>query len=73
MSSTYDISTEQDQIVIRIHPPGADREALTKLLDFLELEATRKRSALSEDEAAGLAREVKDAAWAGGSGRATSG
>lgn len=63
MSSAFDVSTEQEQLVIRVHPPGADRETLEAVLDFLELEALRKRSALGEDQAAALAREVKGAAW----------
>lgn len=63
MSSAFDISTEQGQLVIRVHPPGSDRETLEAVLDFLELEALRKRSALEEDRAETLARDVKEASW----------
>jgi hypothetical protein len=63
MSSAFDISTEQGQLVIRVHPPGPDRETLAAVLDFLELEALRKRSALGEEQADALADDVKEAAW----------
>ena len=63
MNSPYEISTERDVLVIRVHSPGADQESLQRLLDFLELEAIRKRSALSEGEAEALARGVQSGAW----------
>lgn len=63
MSSTYEISTERDTLVIRVYPPGADQESLQRLLDFLELEAVRKRSVLDEGQAEHLAQEVKEGAW----------
>ena len=63
MKRVYDIKTEQDDLVIRVHQPGADIEGIQRLLDFLELEAIRKRSALGQEEADNLIGEVKEGAW----------
>jgi len=63
MSTTYEISTERDTLVIRVHPPGVDQESLRRLLDFLELEAIRKRSVLADEPAEDLVRDVNAAAW----------
>lgn len=40
-----------------------DEAALIKLLDFLEFESIRRRSQLTEENAALLAQEIKGRAW----------
>ena len=63
MGTTYEIPTEQDDIVIRLPRQSADQESLMKLLDYLELEGIRRRSQLTEKDAVNLAAEVKQNAW----------
>jgi hypothetical protein len=63
MSNTYEITTEQDSIVIRLPKQAADEEVLMKLLDYLELEAVRRRSRLTKEDAKSLAKEIKQGAW----------
>lgn len=63
MSTIYEITTEQDNIVIRLPKQAADEEVLMKLLDYLELEAIRRRSRLTKEDAKSLAKEIKQGAW----------
>jgi hypothetical protein len=63
VSSTYQITTDQDDILIRLPRRFIDETELVKLLDYLELEAIRRRSQLTESDAATLAAEVRQAAW----------
>ena len=44
-------------------PKASDRDALSRLLDFVELESIRKSSQLTEEEAAHLADEVDRSVW----------
>ena len=63
MSETYEITTEQDDIIIRLPRTSTDQEALSKLLDYLELDAINRRSKLSESEAEQIATTIKQDAW----------
>ena len=63
MGATYEITTEQDDIVIRLSRQSADQDSLMKLLDYLELEAMRRRSQLTARDVADLTAEVKQGAW----------
>lgn len=63
MRSAYQITTEQEDIVIRLPRQFADEKELTTLIDYLELEAIRRKSELSTENAAYLAEEVKRGAW----------
>ena len=63
MSLAYELTADQDNIIIRLSPELVDQKALGKLLDYLELEAIRRRSQLTEQDAQGLASDVKQAAW----------
>lgn len=65
MTLAYDISGDQDNIIIRLPRQSVDRQALEKLLDYLELEAIRRRSQLTEQNAESLSAEVKQGAWQG--------
>jgi hypothetical protein len=62
-SETYSIILEEEDVVIRVHGDLVDQEALTKLLDYLELESIRKRSKLTEAQANVLAAEVDRNVW----------
>ena len=63
MSAAYQITSEQDDIVIRFPRHFIDEQELSKLLDYLELEAIRRRSELSEDDAATLVGDIQHGAW----------
>jgi len=53
----------QENIMIRLPRELVDEKALEKLLDYLELEAIRRRSQLTKQDADNLALDVKQAAW----------
>jgi hypothetical protein len=59
----YEITTDQDDIVVRLPRQVADEEVLAKLLDYLALEAIRRQSALTREDAASLTKEVKQGGW----------
>ena len=63
MSIAYQISSDQDDIVIRLSRHFINEQELTKLLDYLELEAIRRRSKLLPEDANILAGEVQQGAW----------
>ncbi|GEM_PF-5611727 len=63
MNALYEISAEQDDLIIRLPRKSTDEQTLTKLLDFLTLEAIRRQSQLSEEDLAELTKEVKHGAW----------
>lgn len=63
MSTAYQLTSDKDTITIRLNRGAIDEVSLTKLLDFLEMEAIRRRSQLSEEDAELLAEDVKRAAW----------
>jgi hypothetical protein len=44
--------------VVRFNGELVDRDALSRLLDFVELESIRKRSQLGKEDAAQLADEI---------------
>lgn len=62
-SAAYSISVENNQITLQLDSSLIDRDALTRLLDFIELESIRKSSQLTEEQAALLAAEVTRANW----------
>ncbi len=64
MDAPYEVTTDQDSIVIRLPRDFADAEALAQFLDLLDMQAIRQKSQLSDAEAAQLATEVKQDAWA---------
>ncbi len=63
MSIAYQISSDQDDIVIRLSRRFINEQELTKLLDYLELEAIRRRSKLLPEDANILAGEIQQGAW----------
>ncbi len=62
-ADVYSISIENEDIVIRLNSGLVDRDALNKLLDYIEVESIRKRSGLTEEQASMLAKEVDRSVW----------
>jgi hypothetical protein len=63
MHKAYEIQSDRDQLVIRLDRHLVDRDSLVRVLDYVERETLRARSALSEDQAATLAAEVDRGVW----------
>jgi hypothetical protein len=63
MSKSYQIESEEGDIVIRFDGELVDRSALARLLDFIELESIRRRSQLTEEDAAQIADEIDQSVW----------
>ncbi len=59
----YNITVDNQEIVVRLNKDTIDRDTLTKFLDFVELETTRKRSNLTVEQAATLAEEIDSDVW----------
>jgi hypothetical protein len=59
----YRIEVEDRDLVVRVRRDVLDREEVSRFLDFLELESIRRRSQLSENDAARLADEIDAAVW----------
>jgi hypothetical protein len=59
----YSVAFEDEQIVVRLQRGVLDRESVVKFLDFLELESIRRRSAMTADQAAALAKEIDQSVW----------
>ena len=62
-SSAYSIAVENSDIIVRLNRNTIDQDALVRFLDYLELEAIRKRSQLTDKQAAELAADIDRAAW----------
>lgn len=60
----YRIDIEEQDIVVRVRRDVLGREEVSRFLDYLELESIRRRSQLSETDAADLADEVDREVWA---------
>lgn len=60
----YRIDVQDRELVIRLRQDLLSQEEVSRFLDYLELESIRRRSALSEDEAAGLAAAIDRGVWA---------
>ena len=63
MNGLYNVAIESQDIVVRFRRDIFDRELLTKFLDFLEMEAIRRRSHLTQTQADELAEEINRAGW----------
>ncbi len=63
MDQSFEVTDERDDIVIRFDKNLVDRQALSKLLRYIEMESIRKRSRLTEEQAARLADEIDRAVW----------
>lgn len=61
--TSYSISVEERDIVVRFNRSSIDMDALVRFLDYLELEAIAKRSKLTEEQAAALSEEINGDVW----------
>lgn len=59
----YRIDLEERDLVVRLRRDVLDEEQVSRFLDYLELEAIRRRSELSGDIAQALAREIDRDVW----------
>jgi hypothetical protein len=63
MNLAYKVTGDQENIIISLSRESVDQKALEKLLDYLDLESIRRRSQLTDLDAASLTSDVKQAAW----------
>ncbi len=59
----YNITLENQDIIIRFNRNILAQESLTKFLEYLELETIRVRSHLTEEQATILADEIDHDMW----------
>ncbi len=59
----YNITVDNQDIIVRLNRDIIDRDTLSKFLDYLELETIRKRSQLTLEQAAALADEIDRDVW----------
>ncbi len=62
-SPSYQIAVEKRDVVVRFRRDMIDQTALGKFIDYLELESLRKRSKLTEAQAAELAFQIDHSVW----------
>lgn len=60
---SFRITVEDQDVIIRFDQDLIDQNALGRFLDYLELESMKKRSELTEEQAATLADEIDRAVW----------
>jgi hypothetical protein len=60
---SYNVAIDSRDVVIRFKRDLIDQTTLNKFLDSVELESIRKRSELTEEQAAELAQEIDRAVW----------
>lgn len=56
--SLYEITLENEDIVVKIDRNLISQDRMTKFLDYLELEIIRNRSQLSETDAEKMAEQI---------------
>ena len=61
--TSYSISVEERDIVVRFNREVVNMDALVRFLDYVELEAIAKRSKLTEEQAEELAEEIDRDVW----------
>jgi hypothetical protein len=62
-NSSYNITLDNQDIIIKFNKDILDRENLTKFLEYLELETLRKRSNLTQEQVITLADEIDHDVW----------
>lgn len=63
MTNFYNVAMESQDIVIRVSRELFDRDTIIRFLDYLEIEALRQRSKLTQEQADILAKEIEQAGW----------
>ncbi len=59
----YKVYYENKDIIVRFDSSEIDRETLMDFLDFIDMEAIRKKSKLTKAEAFRIAKEINKNAW----------
>lgn len=59
----YRIDLEEQEVVVRLRRDSIDRDDVSRFLEFLELDSIRRRSQLTEADAAELADEIDHGVW----------
>jgi len=62
-NALYNITVDNQDIIVRFNRDIIDQDTLSKFLDYLELETIRKRSNLTVEEATTLAEEIDRDIW----------
>jgi hypothetical protein len=62
-NTAYNISLENQNIVIKLNKTMIDYDKLSKFLDYLELETIRQQSSLTSEAAVNLSNEIDNAVW----------
>ena len=60
---SYQVNVKNREVVVRFQRDMIDETSLGLFLDYLEMESIRKRSKLTEKQAAILAKEIDKAVW----------
>ena len=60
---SYQVNVENEDVIVRFRRDMIDETTLGLFLDYLELESIRKRSQLTDEQAAELAKEIDAAVW----------
>jgi len=63
MIATYQVSVEQDSILVRVPANLFDRDEIVRFLDYLEVETIRRRSQMTRAAAEQLAAEIDETSW----------
>ncbi len=61
--ANYQVAVEKDSISVRIPTALFTREEIIRFLDYLEVEAIRRRSQLARADAEALAAEIDRTGW----------
>lgn len=59
----YQVSVDDQEIIIKLNKELVDKATLENILDYLKLESIRQKSQLTEEQAAILADEIDQAVW----------
>ncbi|NEO15644.1 MAG: hypothetical protein F6J94_22675 [Moorea sp. SIO1F2] len=59
----YNLSVDDQTIIIKIDKTAIDYQQLTQLLNYLEFKSISQRSQLTEEVAAELADEIDSTVW----------
>jgi hypothetical protein len=60
---SYQVNVKKRDVIVRFRRDMIDETILGAFLDYLELESIRKRSQMTEEQAAELAKEIDLAVW----------
>jgi plasmid maintenance system antidote protein VapI len=61
--SSYNVTINDQEIIIKLNRELIDQETLNNLLDYLKLKSIRNKSKLTEDSAQQLSDEIDTKMW----------